>query len=118
MSFSAPYPGGDPVPVQDDVTTALRGGYPTKIAHVPRELSAEAYREYREQYGTGQSHERLLERAGFGLYELTVLLFQRIKRLEHESAHLARTYGFCRTCGRSTQTLTPDAECKDCARYR
>jgi hypothetical protein len=49
---------------------------------VPFELSAEAYKEYEAQFGGGQSHERLLERGGFGTIELAMLLFERIKRLE------------------------------------
>lgn len=49
---------------------------------VPMEVSAEAWREYAAQGHGDQSHERILERGGFGSLELMILLFQRIKRLE------------------------------------
>jgi hypothetical protein len=75
------WPIGDPVPVQNDIVVALQCGYPSRPLLVPRELSAEAYKEFAARYGTEQSHDRLLERGGFGLYELTVLLFQRCRRL-------------------------------------
>lgn len=51
---------------------------------VPKELAAEAYKEYAAQYGTGQSFERLHERGGFGLDELAILLYERIRRIEKE----------------------------------
>jgi hypothetical protein len=45
-------------------------------------VAEEAYKEYADQYGNSQSFERLCERGGFGIDELAILLFDRIKRLE------------------------------------
>ncbi len=49
---------------------------------VPWEVSAEAWKEYAAQGHGDQSHERLCERGGFGVAELAILLYDRIKRLE------------------------------------
>ena len=49
---------------------------------IPRDVAEEAYKEYADQYGNSQSFERLCERGGFGIDELAILLFDRIKRLE------------------------------------
>jgi len=53
---------------------------------IPAALAEEAYREYAARYGTAQSFGRLHERGGFGIDELAILLFYRIKRLETELA--------------------------------
>lgn len=50
---------------------------------VPWDVSAEAWKEYADQGHGSQSHERICERAGFGAAELAILLYERIKRLEH-----------------------------------
>ncbi|MCB5312093.1 hypothetical protein [Yersinia intermedia] len=59
------------VPVQKSVN-------PTILA----EYAEEAYKEYRAQFGTRQSLERLYERGGFSYAEMVMLLYQRVKRLE------------------------------------
>lgn len=41
---------------------------------IPWWLAEEAYRFYAQQFGTGQSLERLAERGGFGRNELLILL--------------------------------------------
>lgn len=74
-------PGLPVVPVQVEFDT-YRGSIKPVI---PLELSLEAYKEYAAQYGTQQSHERMIERGGFGILEIAVLLFERIKRLEAAS---------------------------------
>lgn len=53
-----------------------------KDVTVPREVAEEAYKEYAAQFGTSQSLDRLNERGGFGVSEIAILLFERIKRLE------------------------------------
>lgn len=57
----------------------------TQTKTVPLVVAEEAYKEYAEQHGTEQSLTRLGERGGFGAAELAILLFDRIKRLEHNS---------------------------------
>ena len=49
---------------------------------IPLVVAEEGYKEYSTQQGTGQSLERLGERGGFAGSELSILLFERIKRLE------------------------------------
>ena len=79
MRTNGKYPESLPVvPVQVEFDTYRGSIKPT----VPLELSLEAYKEYAEQYGTSQSHDRMIERGGFGILEIAVLLFERIKRLE------------------------------------
>lgn len=51
-------------------------------ASVPREVSEEAWKEYARQGHGDQSHERLIQRGGFGSNELAIFLYQRCKRLE------------------------------------
>lgn len=51
---------------------------------IPRVIAEEAYKEYSEQFGTQQSLERIEERGGFHISEISILLFERIKRLEKE----------------------------------
>jgi hypothetical protein len=55
---------------------------PEDPGRVPLEVSAEAWKEYAAQGHGDQSHERIIQRGGFGSLELAILLFQRIKRLE------------------------------------
>lgn len=55
------------------------GGHKTTL---PLAIVQEAYKEYSDQYGDGQSLERLNERGGFGSAEVAILLYERIKRLE------------------------------------
>jgi hypothetical protein len=67
-------------------------GKPVKVApvqitpygnqHIPYEVAEEAYKEYLEQHGSGQSLQRLCERGGFSASEMAILLYDRIKRLE------------------------------------
>jgi hypothetical protein len=52
---------------------------------VPREIALEAFKEYVEQYGNSQNFERFHQRGGFGIYEMFVFLYLRIKRLEGKS---------------------------------
>lgn len=44
---------------------------------VGHDVSARAYEVYAHIYGTGQSHDRLLERGGFHMGELITLLYAR-----------------------------------------
>lgn len=53
---------------------------------IPMEISAEAWKEYAAQGHGDQSHQRMIQRGGFGSVELAILLFQRIKRLEGNEA--------------------------------
>lgn len=64
----------DTAPIQNDVKD------------IPLEISHEAYKEYKEQFGNEQTLERLNHRGGFGTGELAQLLFDRIKRLEREGS--------------------------------
>ncbi|CNH64206.1 Uncharacterised protein [Yersinia intermedia] len=59
------------VPVQKSVNPTIRAEY-----------AEEAYKEYRAQFGTRQSLERLYELGGFSYPEMVMLLYQRVKRLE------------------------------------
>ncbi|HDY4931549.1 TPA: hypothetical protein RPG34_003381 [Yersinia enterocolitica] len=59
------------VPVQKSTNPTIRAEY-----------AEEAYKEYRAQFGSSQSLERLYERGGFSYAEMVMLLYQRIKRLE------------------------------------
>ncbi len=112
MRFHPPEPQGEPVAVQVESQLLYPDRKPTRV---PRELSAEAYVEYSAQYGTQQSHNRMLERGGFGILELAVLLFQRIKRLEDKAALISRQHGICCVCGRGPGVaITPDGRCKAC----
>ena len=52
---------------------------------IPRIVAEEAYKEYAAQHGTSQTFDRLCERGGFGQSELSILLFNRIKRLEENA---------------------------------
>ncbi len=58
--------------------TQYRNGY----TPIPLEIAQEAYKEYSAQYGTQQSLERLAERGGFGVAEIAMLLYDRIKGME------------------------------------
>ena len=60
-------------------------GY-TGDGRIPFEVAEEAYKEYSAVYGTRQTLERLNQRGGFGAEELMILLYDRCKRLERESA--------------------------------
>lgn len=68
---------------------------PVQVKHgegqVPYEVAEEAYKEYKAQYGGTQSLERLCERGGFGCAELAILLYERIKRLEHMASVTSRS---------------------------
>ena len=63
--------------------------FPLKIldvhhATIPYPIAEAAYEEYATSHGRQQSLERLGERGGFGVMELIILLYERIKRLEGE----------------------------------
>ncbi len=79
----------DRVPCQNDTLTAIHRGYPNRQPTIPREIFEEAWKEYEALYGRSQTPERMLERGGFGIYEMTYLLFERCKRLEqlHADSH-------------------------------
>lgn len=49
---------------------------------IPLIVAEEAYKEYAAQFGTQQTLNRLGERGGFGVSELAILLFERIKKLD------------------------------------
>lgn len=46
------------------------------------EIAQEAYKEYQANFGNDQTFERLQDRGGFGIDEICMLLYARIKRLE------------------------------------
>lgn len=50
---------------------------------VPLEVAAEAHKQYCNEYGSAQTLQRINERGGFGAAELALLLYARIKKLEH-----------------------------------
>ncbi len=113
MTWRPPREQGEPVPVQVE-RQLIRRFETDPPTTVPREISAEAWVEYHEQY-PGQSHERMLERGGFGILELASFLFQRIKRLEHEALEVSIRFGICRRCGRGTGiAITAEGLCKGC----
>lgn len=48
---------------------------------IPFAYAEAAYLEYVEQYGSGQSLERIAQRGGFGVQEILQLLCRRLERL-------------------------------------
>jgi len=65
-------------------TSPIQKGYGESNTSIPYEVAEEAYKEYSAQYGKQQTLERLNERGGFGFAELSILLYERIKRLESQ----------------------------------
>jgi hypothetical protein len=51
---------------------------------IPSVIAEEAYKEYAAEYGVCQTLARINERGGFGSEELSILLFNRIKRIQSE----------------------------------
>lgn len=56
-------------------------------AGVPEKYARSAYVEYCDQGHGGQSFERVQERGGFGVFEIMLLLCERIQRLEGGLEH-------------------------------
>jgi hypothetical protein len=56
--------------------------HPDVLHEIPLEYAEKAYEEYAERYPHAQTFERLNARGGFSTYELIVMLYSRIKRLE------------------------------------
>lgn len=73
--------GNEYICFQEETTFKVWPGSPV---YINKKLAEEAYKEYLHHGGRGQSFERLHERGGFGLSELLILLYARIKRLEGE----------------------------------
>lgn len=52
---------------------------------IPMPIAEEAWKEYAAQGHGDQSLQRINERAGFGIFEVAALLYDRCKRLEAEN---------------------------------
>lgn len=73
--MSPEWPSGERVPMQNPGERRLNS--------IQRVIAEEAYKEYHAHW-SAQSFERLHERGGFGVEELVVFLYWRIKRLEEK----------------------------------